>query len=191
MSNKEGDDINDEEKFQEAISEILGEKKKRPSSCRYLCCWNIPLFRNPRFQRAMLSGSSIMLAFAGWLIFLFEFIEYDPPVAAWVPGIMSTIGFVAINLGHIPEENAMVYPDGRMNLFEMFFVASLAWTMFPVVISLFIMAIDYKDESEHTVAVALFFQTTCIFISALALMASRSMDVRKKKNDDYDIYPIM
>ena len=179
----------EEENLQEAIDDVLG--KKKTTSCIYLCCWDIPLFRNPRFRRALLSGSSIMLAFAGWLIFLFEFIEYDPPVAAWVPGIMSSIGFVALNLGHIPDESSGVYHDQRMNLFEMFFVASLAWTMFPVVISLFIMAIDYKHESEHTVAVALFFQTTCIFASGIALMASRSMDVRAKKNEDYDIFPII
>jgi len=156
-----------------------------------LWCVNVPLFRNKRFQRALLAGLSIMLAFSGWLIFLFEFIEYDPPVSAWVPGVMGTLGFIALNMGYIPEDNggrgweaSGVYIDGRMTPFEMFFVAALAWTMFPVVVSLFIMAIDYKHENEHTVAVALFFQTTCILISALSFMGARSMDVRDKKDDD-------
>lgn len=159
----------------------------------FWCIWLVdtPLFRNKRFQRAMLAGMSVMLGFAGWLVFLFEYIEFDPSVSAWVPGIMSTLGFVALNLVYIPEDDGSrglsamgVYTDGRMTPAEMFFVASIAWTMFPVVISIFILAIDYKHDSEHTVAISLFFQTTCILVSAIAFMGARSMDVRPKKNDD-------
>ncbi len=176
-------------------------KKRKRNIIKYfwcLWCFNIPLFWNARFQRAILAGMSIMLAFAGWLVFIFEYIEYDPPVSAWVPGIMSSLGFVALNMGYIPEDSGgrgwdavgSPYVDGRMTPFEMFFVGALAWTMFPVIISLFIMAIDYKHDSEHTVAVSLFFQTTCILISALAFMGARSMEVRKKKNDDEGIYSL-
>lgn len=202
----------DEQQLDSEIADVLGSDKSNDSSDEdehrsfqrgkksgnrllrfFWCFWciNIPLFYNLRFQRALLAGMSIMLTFSGWLIFVFEYIEYDPPVAAWVPGIMGTLGFVALNIGYIPEDSGGrgweaigVYTDGRMTPFEMFFVAALAWTMFPVIISLFIMAIDLKHESEHTVAVALFFQTTSILISGLALMGARSMDVRKKKDDD-------
>jgi len=195
-----------DDELQAEIDEVLGSdeslddgdvprrRRKSRNACLkfFWCLWciKIPLFWNLRFQRAILAGMSIMLAFSGWLIFLFEYIEYDPPVSAWVPGIMGTLGCIALNLGYIPEDSGGrgweavgTYTDGRMTPFEMFFVASLAWTMFPVIISIFIMAIDVKHESEHTVAVALFFQTTCIFTSGVALMGARSMDVRKKKDE--------
>lgn len=188
---EEGSDSDDDE------NQVLLNKRTILKFFWCIWCINIPLFRNKRFQRAILAGLSIMLGFAGWLIFLFEFIEYDPPISCWVPGIMSTLGFVALNMGYIPEDNSGrgweavgVYTDGRMTPFEMFFVAALAWTMFPVVISIFIMAIDYKHESEHTVAIALFFQTTSILISSLAFMGARSMDVRDKKDDDDGIIPL-
>jgi len=179
-----------------AVHEIAsGDKKKRrrnkQSNIRNF--FDIPLLQNKRFQRSIYAGMSIMLGLSGWLIFIFEFIEYDPPVSAWIPGFMSTLGFVALNIGYFPDPEQdtyssfsldTMYNDGRMSPFEMFFVGALAWTLFPVIISVFILAIDYKDQSKHTVAVSLFFQTTCILISALLLMAARSMNTRPKKRDE-------
>jgi len=161
-------------------------------------CWtilniDIPLYRNKRFQRALFVGTSLMLAFIGYLGFIYEYIEFDPPVTAWVPGIIGIVGLISMNLVHFPDpdgtgDNFMLdttYGDGRMTVAEIYFVLAIALAVVPVVISLFVMIVDYSHQKEHTVALALLFQTGCLAIASFALMGARSMRITpSKKNED-------
>ena len=165
--------------------------------CKTALCWtllniDIPLYRNKRFQRSVLVGTSLILAFIGYLGLLYEFIEYDPPLTAWVPGIVGLIGLVSMNLIHFPDPNGpganfsmdTTYADGRMSIAELYFVLAIATTILPVVVSLFIMLVEYSHQTEHSVALALFFQTTCLAIASFSLMGARSMHITPSKKDD-------
>jgi len=165
-------------------------------------CWtilniDIPLYRDKRFQRAVLVGSSLMLAFIGYLGFIYEYIEFDPPVAAWIPGIIGVVGLVSMNLVHFPDPDGQradfmldtTYGDGRMTVAEIYFVLAIALTVLPVVISVFVMIVDYSHQKEHTVALALFFQTGCLAIASFALMGARSMRITPAKKDEDSYLP--
>lgn len=150
---------------------------------RVFCC-DIPLFQNKRFVRSFLATISILAALTGWLVFIFEFVEYDAPASAWLPGMISTMGFIAINMIRFsPGEFNVLSVDPSvdgMSTGEAFFVIALVLTASPIMFSLFLASIDYKEDREHTASISMFIQSILIFGGALGLASARSIDMTQK-----------
>ncbi len=155
---------------------------------RTLECCEIPLFQNRRFVRSFLATMSILAALTGWLVFIFEFVEFDAPTSAWLPGLVSTAGFIAINLVRFPDGNFQLFAadsssTNGMSLGEAFFVIALVLTASPIMFSLFLASVDYKEEKEHTASISMFIQSILIFGGALGLASARSIDTTDTRNN--------